>query len=95
MPAEDRLRPLSTWTERSWRHRGADGRSRADVAFEAVQRLADLAADAEGEPRRPVPRLDGPVGAGIADQLAVMVHDAADVPAVSEILEDLADRLRL
>jgi hypothetical protein len=97
--SEELLRRLSTWTERSWRHVGSDGRRRADVVFDAVQQLADLTADAEGEPRRPVPRLDGPVGAGVADQLAVMVHDATRLPALSaaadEILADTADRLRI
>jgi hypothetical protein len=37
-----------------------------------VQRLADLAADLEGRPRRPVPRLADAV---LADQLAVTVED--------------------
>jgi hypothetical protein len=51
---------------------GAGVPTRADVAAVVVQRLADVGADAEGEPRRPVPRLaDG----NLADQLTVMIDD--------------------
>jgi hypothetical protein len=46
--------------------------SRADVVAGVVQRLADVAADAEGRSRRPVPR---PAGVNLADQLAVMIDD--------------------
>jgi len=46
--------------------------SRADAAAEAVQRIADLGANAEGRPLRVVPRLADPV---LADQLAVVVDD--------------------
>jgi len=72
--AEPLLARCSTWTARSWGHRSAGG-TRADVAFAAVGQLADLAADAEGQERRPVPRLtdDG----ALVDQLAVMVYDVA------------------
>jgi pyrimidine operon attenuation protein/uracil phosphoribosyltransferase len=42
------------------------------VTAAAVQRIADLGADAEGEPRRPVPRLGD---AALPDQLAVLVDD--------------------
>lgn len=51
------LLTLSGWTERSWIQPTAAGR-RHEVTYAAVQRLADIAADAEGQPRRPVPRLD-------------------------------------
>jgi hypothetical protein len=42
------------------------------VAAEVVQRLADLGAAAEGQPRRLVPRLADTV---LADQLAVLTDD--------------------
>jgi hypothetical protein len=42
------------------------------VAAATVQRLADVGADAEGQPRRPVPRL---ADINLADQLTVMVAD--------------------
>jgi hypothetical protein len=54
-----------------------------------VQRLADLAAAAEGRPARPVPRLDDRV---LPDQLAVMAHDvfrAGDPDAVGTALAEL------
>jgi hypothetical protein len=46
--------------------------TRADVAAGVLQRLADAGADAEGQPRRPVPRL---ADVNLADQLTVMVED--------------------
>ena len=49
-----------------------DTPTRADVAAATVQRLADVGADAEGQPRRPVPRL---ADINLADQLTVMVAD--------------------
>lgn len=49
-----------------------DGVSPAERAHQVAQRLADLAADAAGRPRRPVPRLPD-LCAG--DQLAVLVAD--------------------
>lgn len=78
--AEPLLSRLSTWNARSWGHRTAAGATRAEVAAVAVQRIADLAADAEGQPRRTVPRLPGQTGAGLADQLAVLVADLARTP---------------
>lgn len=65
------LRRMSRWTEASWAV-PVDGRSRADLAFALVQRLADISADAEHQPHRVVPRLDA---AMLPDQLTVMVHD--------------------
>ena len=49
------------------------GRTRAEVVHGLVRRLADLAADAEGEPRRPVPRLDTDLA--LPDQLRVVTAD--------------------
>jgi hypothetical protein len=48
------------------------GPTRAQVAAATVQRLADVAADAERRPRRPVPLL---ADVNLADQLTVMVDD--------------------
>ena len=48
------------------------GPTRAEFVAAAVQRLADVGADAERRPRRPVPRL---ADVNLADQLAVMVDD--------------------
>ena len=46
--------------------------TRADVAAAVVQRLADVGADAERQPRRRVPLLPD---VHLADQLTVMVED--------------------
>jgi len=59
------------------------------VVAVAVQRVADLAAAAEGEPRRAVPRLGDPV---LADQLAVVVDDVlrtGDPAAVRALAAEL------
>jgi hypothetical protein len=59
------------------------------VTAAAVQRMADLAAAAEGEPRRVVPQLGDTV---LADQLAVVVDDvlrAGDPAAVRALGAEL------
>jgi hypothetical protein len=81
---------LRRWTPDSWAQPAGPGVSRAEVAATAVQRLADLGADAEGRPRRPVPR---PPDANPADQLAVMVDDilrTADPVAARAAADELA-----
>lgn len=65
------LRRAGRWTDGSWAVRVGD-RSRADAVFALVQQLADVAADAETQPRRPVPRRDERM---LPDQLTVMAHD--------------------
>lgn len=84
--AGELLPRLRRWTPHSWTlpailptdaaaagPAGAAGvPTRAEVAAAVVQRLADLGADAEGRPRRVVPRLADPV---LADQLAVLADD--------------------
>jgi hypothetical protein len=67
------VRRLRRWNRKSWLVLAPDGGTRADAAHAAVQRLADLAAAAEGRPPSPVPRLDDLT---LPDQLAVMVIDA-------------------
>ena len=62
---------------------------RAEVAVGAVQRIADLGADAERRPRRPVPRL---ADTALADQLAVVVDDVlctGDPGAVRDLAAEL------
>lgn len=48
---------------------------RGDVMHALVQRLADLGAEAEGEPRRVVPRL--PNDLALTEQLKVVAADLA------------------
>ncbi|WP_433374835.1 hypothetical protein ACQPZX_04770 [Actinoplanes sp. CA-142083] len=59
------LNQVRHWEQPRWR-------SHARGAHELVQRLADLAADAEGRPRRPVPREHDMV---LPDQIRVMADD--------------------
>lgn len=70
----------------------------ADVLHELVQFLADLAADAEGQPARPVPRL---ADRALPDQLALLTADllAGEPPgpvlvAAAEAIERSRARLR-
>lgn len=62
-----------------------------------MQQLADLAATVERRPGTDVPRIDADTlpGAGLADQLAVMVHDvvATGDPTACRRASDLIDRL--
>lgn len=73
---------VAHWTPTAW-SAAAAGRpdvARADVLHDLVQCLADLAADAESVPRRPVPRLDNDLA--LPDQLRVVTADllATDPP---------------
>lgn len=62
---------MSRWNGAGW-HVPVGGTTRAELVFGLVQRLADLAADAERRDRRSVPWLEPGI---LPDQLAVMVHD--------------------
>ena len=66
------LNQVRHWETPRWR---ADGRG--DRAYALVQRLADLAADAEGRPRRAVPREADMI---LPDQLRVMADDLQALP---------------
>jgi hypothetical protein len=63
------------WSPARWRQQvdPPGPTTRADVIFALVQELADAGADAEGRPRRPVPRLDNDLA--LVDQIRVMVAD--------------------
>jgi hypothetical protein len=51
---------------------GSGGGTRGDLVYALVQRLADVGADAEGQPRRPVPREHDMI---LPDQIRVMTAD--------------------
>jgi hypothetical protein len=83
---------LRRWPPASWTVR-VGPTTRAEVVHAAVQRLADLGADLEGRPRRPVPRLADPT---LADQLAVVVDDLLRLgdPAAERAVRDELTALR-
>lgn len=78
---------VSHWTPPRW---AASGRAEAFHAL--VQRIADLDAGAEGEPRRPVPRPDNDMA--LPDQLRVVVADllaaGADEPTLAAAVAAVA-----
>ncbi len=78
---------VSHWTPARWSHAAppgstapAAGGTRADALHDLIQRIADWAADLEGQPRRAVPRLDSDLA--LPDQLRVVATDllAAEPP---------------
>jgi hypothetical protein len=62
------------------------------VIHALVQDLADLAADAEGQPRRTVPRLPGDIA--LPDQLRVLMADLQSVdPPPTQALATAVERI--
>jgi hypothetical protein len=78
---------VSHWTPSRWA-----ASSRAVLMYDLVQRLADHTADAEGEPRRPVPRLANDLA--LPDQLRVVAADALAAGAADETAVALVRSLR-
>ncbi|MFG3697428.1 hypothetical protein ACGF5C_05830 [Micromonospora sp. NPDC047620] len=80
------VRQVGHWQQPRWSATAAGGNvSRADLVHRLVQEVANLAADAAGEPRRVVPRLDNDLA--LPDQLRVV---AADLVAAAPPPEALA-----
>ena len=73
---------VSHWTPSRWAASSHGGPARASLMHELIQRLADRTADAEGEPRRAVPRLDNDLA--LPDQLRVIAADAVAAGAADE-----------
>ena len=69
---------------------GRGAPSPADLAHALAQRLADIAADAEGRPRRALPRL-GDECAG--DQIAVTAYDVLRAAPGRDVIDECADAL--
>ncbi|TDB74614.1 hypothetical protein [Micromonospora sp. KC723] len=68
------VRQVGHWQQPRWTAvPDGGGASRADLVYRLVQEIADLGADAEGRPRRPVPRL--PNDLALVDQLRVVTAD--------------------
>ncbi|MEV4757451.1 hypothetical protein AB0J86_20370 [Micromonospora sp. NPDC049559] len=79
------VRQVGHWTAPRWGAQAATGNTaRADLVHRLVQRIANLAADAEGEPRRTVPRLDNDLA--LPDQLRVVAADLVAAGAPEEAL---------
>ena len=75
---------VSHWTPERWA-----ASDKAPRMHALVQRVADLAADAEGAPSRPVPRLDSDLA--LPDQLKVVTVDLlAARPAAPALADALA-----
>jgi hypothetical protein len=90
LAVERLINRVSHWTSPRWAASSTSGNgSRADVMYTLVQRVADLAADAEGQPRRRVPRLENDLA--LPDQLLVMARDLAATgePAAIQEATDL------
>ncbi|GIJ19634.1 hypothetical protein Vlu01_02580 [Micromonospora lutea] len=79
------VRQVSHWQQPRWSAAAAAGNvSRADLVHRLVQEIANLAADAEGQPRRVVPRLDNDLA--LPDQLRVVTADLLAADASEEAL---------
>jgi beta-phosphoglucomutase-like phosphatase (HAD superfamily) len=80
---------VSRWTPPRWAASSVSGvGTRAEVMHALVQRVADLAAAAEGQPRRRVPRLDSDLA--LPDQLRVVAADLAAARPAPALLAEAA-----
>jgi hypothetical protein len=81
------------WTPARWSRPSDDGEgTRADLVHRLAQRLADAGADAEGEPRRAVPRLENDLV--LVDQVRVLAADALEAPVPDAVEADLVAAVR-
>ncbi|MEV0156167.1 hypothetical protein AB0H57_20900 [Micromonospora sp. NPDC050686] len=83
------VRQVGHWQQPRWAATAAGGNaSRADLVHKLVQEVANLAADAAGEPRRTVPRLDNDLA--LPDQLRVVAADLAAAATADPVLAEAA-----
>jgi hypothetical protein len=78
------VRQVAHWTPARWKGRG-------EAVYALVQRLADAAAAAEGQPSRVVPRLADTV---LPDQVRVIVADLVAASPAVEVAAALAADIR-
>ena len=81
---------VAHWTPTRWSKPDADGRqTRAERVHALAQRLADAGADAEGNPRRAVPRLENDLA--LPDQLRVLTADllAAGASPAADLISEV------
>jgi hypothetical protein len=80
------------WTPERWSRpaagAGPEARTRADLVYGLVQRIADRAADAEVVPRRMVPRLDSNLA--LPDQLRVVAADLVAAGPLPDVVATAA-----
>ncbi|MEQ4305926.1 hypothetical protein ABNF97_31840 [Plantactinospora sp. B6F1] len=86
------VRQVGHWTQPRWAAPSPSGGPiPADLVHRLVQHLADLAADAAGESRRPVPRLANDLA--LPDQLRVVVADLVAAGPPAPVLAGAADEV--
>ncbi|MFC0508076.1 hypothetical protein [Micromonospora costi] len=79
------VRQVGHWEQPRWAATATGGNAaRGDVVHRLVQEIANLAADAEGEPRRTVPRLANDLA--LPDQLRVVAADLVAAGAAPDVL---------
>jgi beta-phosphoglucomutase-like phosphatase (HAD superfamily) len=84
---------VTHWTPPRWAASSVSGAgSRADVMYALVQRVADLAATAEGQPRRRVPRLANDLA--LPDQLRVVAADLVAANPDPALLAEAVEAVR-
>lgn len=86
MVANRLIERVANWTPARW------SATRAESMHGLVQRLADLTADVEGQPRRDVPRLENDLA--LRDQLRVMVGDLVCASPPGPIVAEATDLVR-
>ncbi|MFB9237304.1 hypothetical protein ACFFWC_17375 [Plantactinospora siamensis] len=86
-------RQVGHWEAPRWAAKADRGNAaRADLVHRLVQEIANRAADAAGEPRRTVPRLDNDLA--LPDQLRVVAADLAAADPAAPVLADAAAQVR-
>ncbi|TCB99992.1 hypothetical protein E0H26_04835 [Micromonospora zingiberis] len=79
------VRQVGHWQQPRWSAVAAGGNvARGDLVHRLVQEIANLTADAEGQPRRDVPRLDNDLA--LPDQLRVVAADLLAAGPPAEVL---------
>ena len=82
---------LRLWTPARYAAAAPPNGTRGDLVHHLVQALADAVADAEGDQRRAVPRLDTDLA--LADQLAVVSDDLVRARPPAQIVREAAAHL--
>ncbi|WP_432956821.1 hypothetical protein [Micromonospora haikouensis] len=83
------VRQVGHWQQPRWAASAGGGNvPRADLVHRLVQEIANLAADAEGQPRRAVPRLDNDLA--LPDQLRVVAADLLAAAPPDAVLDRAA-----